>query len=172
MRLRATSVFLILLLCLPLASVRSAAAPGTWTVGGPFGGSIEQIRVSPHDSSVVYVETWRGVFRSFNGGERWQRPGPTWAFNRMRAPTFHPTNPDVLYAGGHNGLYKTSNGGDDWQRVGDVSKRIGISPAAPSTVFAGGDGVVRSRDGGLTWTRVSDISVRWKAVAQASAGVG
>jgi photosystem II stability/assembly factor-like uncharacterized protein len=152
---------------------------------------ISRIRVHPRDPDLVYVaalghafgpnET-RGVFRSRDGGQTWERV-------LYRSPSagacdlsMDPTNPRVLYAalwegrrtpwsivsgGQDTGLFKSTDGGDTWTDLTNnpglpqgLKGRIGValSPARPDRVWAlveAADGALhRSDDGGATWERV------------------
>jgi photosystem II stability/assembly factor-like uncharacterized protein len=76
---------------------------------------------------------------------------------------FHPTIADLLFTtGAIGGLARSTDGGVSWQnkRWGVVD--IGLSPAAPNTVFAARDnypstpgGVMKSLDLGDTWSEAS-----------------
>ena len=156
---------------------------------------IARVRVDPRDPNVVYVaalgDAWgpnpeRGVFRSRDGGESWEkilyRDEDSGAIDLV----MDPGNPDVLYAsllemrrfpwgfrsaGPGTGLFKTTDGGDTWTELTDnpglptgPRGRIGIalSPAQPERVWAiidadiGRKGVFRSDDAGASWTRLND----------------
>lgn len=156
---------------------------------------IARIQVHPANPELVYVAAlgtpWgpsseRGVFRSRDGGESWEkilyRDEDTGAIDLI----MDPGNPDVLYAsllqlrrypwgftsaGPGTGLFKSTDGGDTWTELTDnpglpdgLKGRIGItvSPARPDRVWAiidaelGKKGVFRSDDGGATWTRTNE----------------
>ncbi|MBC6994284.1 glycosyl hydrolase [Neolewinella lacunae] len=175
---------------------KSTDAGKTWThLGLEDSRHIAEIRVHPRDPDLVYVavqgalhgdsET-RGVYRSKDGGENWERI--LYYDNTTGAAdlSLDPSNPRILYAGmwehrrfpwavksggPGSGLYKSTDGGDTWKRLtaglpdtlGKVA--IDVSPANPNRVFANleaaGDqgGVYRSDDAGATWTQVSSDRV-------------
>ena len=124
-----------------------------------------------------------GLYKSINGGARWQLMGleRTQQIGRI---VVHPANPNIVFVAtlGHvweanpdRGLYKTVNGGRTWRRVKFVNDSTGfidviITPNAPNVMCAaswqvrrsaydfasGGKGSAlwKSTDGGDTWLEV------------------
>ncbi len=156
---------------------------------------IGRVRVHPTDPNTVWVaalgDAWgpnetRGVYRSRDGGESWDRvlyrDENTGAIDLV----LDPRDPNIIYAsllelrrfpwgfrsaGPGTGLFKSVDGGDTWVELTDnpglpagLKGRIGItvSPAQPDRLWAiidatiGEKGIFRSDDGGATWTRVSE----------------
>ncbi|HEX5506697.1 MAG TPA: glycosyl hydrolase [Thermomicrobiales bacterium] len=173
---------------------KSTDAGKTWAnVGLKDTRHIAKIRVHPRNPDVVYVaalgHTWgpndeRGVYRSKDGGESWERV----LFRSERAGaidlTLDPHNPRILYAaiweaqryphalvsgGEGSGIFKSADGGDTWTEItrnkglpAGVLGKIGlaVSPAQSGRVWAlveAEDGALfRSDDGGATWQRLSE----------------
>ncbi|MGD0484851.1 MAG: glycoside hydrolase [Gemmatimonadales bacterium] len=158
------------------------------------GQQIAQVLVDPRDANRVFAAVLghpygpneeRGVFRSLDGGETWQRVLYRDAHTGAMDLAFDPSNPDVLYAvlwaaqqapwengwslSANNGLYKSTDGGTTWRQVGeglpsaaDGLGRIGIGTSAsePNRLYAivganRGQGVYRSEDGGEHWRLVN-----------------
>src|SRR5690606_6483851 len=125
----------------------------------------------------------RGVFRSTDGGETWEKV----LYKSDRAGShdisMDPNNPRIIYAaiwqaqrypyklvsGGPDcGLWKTTDGGDTWEEITDrlgfegTLGKIGVavSGADSNRVYAlveHEEGcLVRSDDGGRTWQKLSD----------------
>lgn len=126
----------------------------------------------------------RGVYRTADGGNTWQRvlyvTDSTAAIDLVQ----HPTDPDILYAtmwervrgltyrrsfGASSGIYKTVNGGNTWTKLtsglpsGQVGRiGIDISKSDPEILYAVCDlpnsdvGVYKTTNGGTTWTRTND----------------
>ena len=173
---------------------RSLDGGRTWkNVGLHDSRHIGRIRIHPTNPDLIYVaalgHVWgpneeRGVFRSQDGGETWERV----LFKSEDAGAIDlsmvPTAPHVLYAtiwqarrypyrlesgGPESGIWRSFDGGDSWEEItrrpglptGTVGK-IGIvaSPAKPERVWAlveAEDGALfRSDDYGDTWVRLSE----------------
>jgi len=173
---------------------KSSDGGQTWThVGLKETRHIAKVRIHPSNPDIVYVAAAgdifgtnpeRGVYRTRDGGQTWQRV----LYKSERAGAFDlamdPTNPSVLYAslnqlqrlpwddvsgGPDSGLYKSTDGGDTWTEIthnsglpqGAVGKiGIALSPPRPSRVWAlveAEDGALfRSDDSGQTWQRVNE----------------
>src|SRR5690606_2301413 len=175
---------------------KSTDAGETWThIGLRDAGQIGSIRVHPANPNLVYAavlgtafgpsET-RGVYRSRDGGQTWQRV--KFISNRTGFVNLamNPSNPNEIYAaawrgerkpwtiisGGpaeDGGLYKTTDGGETWTRLGGglppgiIGKiDVDISRSRPSTVYALVEapspqgGLYRSDDSGATWKQTSN----------------
>ncbi|MCD6330120.1 MAG: T9SS type A sorting domain-containing protein [Candidatus Cloacimonetes bacterium] len=126
----------------------------------------------------------RGVYRSDDGGQTWQRKlfinDSTAAVDIVQ----DPTNPNILYAamwermrgltyrrsfGPSSGIWKTENGGDTWTELtnglptGNDVGRIGLAIAKsnPDRLYAFYDranqvDVFKTSDGGASWTATND----------------
>ena len=171
---------------------RSGDGGATWQhLGLDSSRHISEIVVHPQNPDHVYVAVQgavhgdseeRGVYRSTDGGQHWQRVLYVDATTGAADLSMDPTNPRVLYAGmwDHrrypwtvrsggpgSGLYKTTDGGTTWDQLTDglpdtLGKvAVSVSPARPNRVFANleaaGDsgGVYRSDDGGKSWQQTS-----------------
>ena len=155
---------------------------------------VGRIVIHPDDADIVYVAAMgtaygpqeeRGIFKSSDGGESWERVLFTDPGTGGIEITMHPDDPDTLIAGmwpiqirtwgrhsgGPNGgLYKTSDGGQTWTKLsnglpeGDIGNvSVSYAPSDPSIVYAlietdqtNFDAVLwRSDDGGENWHPVS-----------------
>src|SRR5438309_1746181 len=175
---------------------KSTDAGKTWThIGLDDSYHIGRIRVNPTNPDLVYVAAMghafgpndmRGVYRSKNGGKRWEKI--LFATRDAGAVdlAMDPTNPRILYAatwrfrrgpyffesgGEGSALWKSTDGGDTWRELsrnkGMPKGTLGIigvsvSPTNSQNIYAiveaKDGGVYRSRDGGDTWTKMSDHS--------------
>ena len=155
---------------------------------------IAKIRIHPQNPDLVYVAALghafgpneeRGVFRSKDGGQNWEKV--LYVSEKAGAVdlTMDPNNPRILYAatyemvrhfwtlesgGPDSAIYKSTDGGDTWTKISHnpglpegTMGRIGVvvSPAQSGRVWAIMDalpdgGVFRSDDGGDTWQLTSD----------------
>ena len=153
---------------------------------------IARVRVHPSDPDVAYVAALghafgpndeRGVFRTTDGGESWERVLDRGDKAGAADLCMDPGNPRVLYAatwetlrqpwsftsgGPGSGIFRSTDGGDTWADLTckrglpeGVKGRIGvaISPAKPGRVWAIVEaeegGLFRSDDGGETWQHLT-----------------
>jgi len=173
---------------------KSTDAGATWRfVGLPSSRHTSRIRIDPKDPQRVFVAVMghcsgpseeRGVYRSTDGGEHWQRV--LFANDLAGAVdlAFEPGNSQTLYAstwravrlphrfdsgGDGSALWQSTDGGTTWR---DLSAQKGmpkgplgiigitLSLAKPERVYAmieaEGGGLFRSEDRGATWTRQNE----------------
>ncbi len=179
---------------------KSTDAGKTWRHAGlPEAGQVSRIRIHPEDPDLVYAAVLgnlfagteeRGVFRSSDGGESWEKVLFLDENTGAAELAMDPTNPRILYASmwsirrtpwtlkgvsGKGGLFKSDDGGDSWERLKggfpeSVTGKIGVavSPAESSRVWALVEnekgGVYRSDDYGESWARVnSDRKLQQRA---------
>jgi photosystem II stability/assembly factor-like uncharacterized protein len=153
---------------------------------------ISRIIVHPENSDVVYAAAYgplwspggdRGVFRTTDGGEIWERILYVDEHTGIADMVMDPRDPDVLYAAAHqrrrhvftyvgggpgSALYKSTDGGATWVKsqrgLPDTDLgRIGlaISPVDPDYVYAiveaadGKSGFFRSVNRGASWQKMS-----------------
>ena len=166
----------------------------SWSHSGlPESQAIGRLRVHPTNCDIAYAAVLghpyapnpeRGVFKTTDGGQTWQRilfrNDSTGAVDLV----LDPANPEVIYAtfwqvhrtpwslesgGAGGGLFKSTNGGQSWT---ELTKNAGlpsgiwgksgvsVSGADPNRVYAiieaNEGGVFRSDDGGTTWTRTNE----------------
>jgi len=173
---------------------KSTDAGKTWKhLGLQETQAIARIRVDPTNADLVYVAALghpygeneeRGVFRSKNGGETWEKV--LYVSDKAGAADLiiDRSNPKVLYAstwqvyrkawkmwggGPDSKLWKSEDGGDTWTDLtsnpgmpeGPIGKiGVTVSPADPNRVWAiveaNEGGVFRSDDAGKTWEKVND----------------
>ena len=180
---------------------KSSDGGKTWTPSGLHESrQIGRILVDPQDPNKVFVAALghpygpnaeRGVFRSKDGGESWQKilfhDENTGAIDLA----FEPGNPKTIYAalwqtrrppwsiyppsnGPGSGLYRSKDSGDHWEPVtghglpAEGLGRIGIAfaPSNPQRIYlivdAKEGGLYRSDDGGQNWQRVSNDRRTWQ----------
>ena len=150
---------------------------------------IARVRVHPSDPDVAYVAALghafgpndeRGVFRTTDGGETWERVLDRGDRAGAADLCMDPGNPRVLYAatwetlrqpwsftsgGPGSGIFRSTDGGDTWDDLTcnrglpeGVKGRIGVavSPAMPGRVWA----IVEAEGG-----RAVPLRRRWRDVA-------
>ncbi len=141
----------------------------TWAhVGLTATHRIGRIAINPSNPDIVYVAAhgplWtatpdRGVYRTTDGGQTWQKVLYVDATTSATDVRFHPADPSILYAatwtrdrkewsltraGEGSGVWRSTDGGTTWTRlagglpsgvhVGRIG--LGVCPAAPDTLYA------------------------------------
>jgi photosystem II stability/assembly factor-like uncharacterized protein len=173
---------------------KSLDAGESWThVGLSRSKHIPRIRIHPKDPNLVYAavlgdlyqpSSEKGVYRSKDGGETWEKILFVSEDAGAVDLTFDPTNPRILYAstwnvnrtpfslssgGPGSGLYKSKDGGDTWELLSENKGfpegtlgiiGVSVSPINPHRVWALVEaekgGLLLSDNGGKTWTLVND----------------
>jgi photosystem II stability/assembly factor-like uncharacterized protein len=170
----------------------------TWRhLGLRDGQQIPAILVDPRNPNRVFVAVLghpygpnaeRGVFRSTDGGENWQKVLYKDEHTGAIDLAFDPHNPQTVYAvlwqarqgpwengafqGPNSGLYKSTDGGNTWnpltgglpalaQGLGRIG--IGIAPSEPNRIYA----LVEARQGAIPAAglyRSDDAGVTWASV--------
>ncbi len=154
---------------------------------------ISRIIINPENPKIVYVAAmghlWgpnpeRGVFKTVDGGETWQKVLYINENTGIADLAIDPENPSILYAAAYehrrlpylfisggpgSGLYKTIDGGQTWKKLEKglpkgIIGRIGlaVSRSRPEVVYAliehEDGGLWRSEDKGESWQRVADMT--------------
>ncbi|MDC8450263.1 MAG: YCF48-related protein [Nitrospira sp.] len=134
---------------------------------------VNAIEIDRTNRDIIYAGTTKGLFRTTNKGEQWERIGQSLADPFISSILLHPTEPSQLYVGGPKGGWKSSDGGKTWQAMNQGFATLNIRALAmnsknPQLLYAGtnGSGLYRSTDAGATW-----MAVPLKA-ARSSAGSG
>jgi photosystem II stability/assembly factor-like uncharacterized protein len=150
-------------------------------VGPRIGNRIAAIAGVPGDAAVYYAGAASGgVWKSSDGGNRWQPVFDKQNVAAIGALAVAPSEPSTVWAGTGeawvirdsdvmgNGIYKSTDAGRTWVNKGlPQSGRIGriiVNPTNPDIVYAcvlgratgpqQERGVYRTTDGGEHWTRV------------------
>ncbi|MBC3794894.1 hypothetical protein [Spirosoma utsteinense] len=155
--------------------------------------NIHRIIIDPSNPDVVYAgvigfpfgeHPERGVFKTTNGGQTWERILYTNEKSGVAEMVMDPANPSKLVVamwqhrrtpwdfssgGPGSGLYITYDGGKTWKKKGEADGlpkgdfgRLGlaISRSSPNKIYAlveaPKNGLYRSDDGGEKWTLVTD----------------
>lgn len=127
----------------------------TWTVAskGYTGAQVWRMAVDPRDAQRIYAIGISGVFRSDDGGERWEglhyflpQENPTW-----NALALDPGNPNRVLLSEHlfGRLYRSNDGGKNWEQVYRHSadctgvhtcngfRALAFAPSNPRILYAG-----------------------------------
>jgi photosystem II stability/assembly factor-like uncharacterized protein len=174
---------------------KSVDAGKTWThLGLRDGFQIPALAIDPRDPNRIFAAVLghpygpneeRGLFRSTDGGQTWQRSIYKNENTGASDVEIDPTNPDVVYAsmwearegpwednngvnGTGGGLFKSSDGGNTWRPLTnglpkDLSQiYVAIAPSDPRRLYAtvaiasGPLAFYRSDDAGENWSKTTD----------------
>ena len=127
---------------------------------------VRAIAFHPEDPQIVFIGTQRGVYKSLDRGDTWERANlpegrVVWSFK------FHPHRADVMFLGTEGSeLYKSEDGGDNWEYLSTIQNPdavqmafstrilgIAIESADSDHMYAALEvgGAAASADGGRTW---------------------
>jgi photosystem II stability/assembly factor-like uncharacterized protein len=174
---------------------KSTDAGKTWThLGLRDGFQIPALAIDPRDPNRVFAAVLghpygpneeRGLFRSTDGGQTWQKVISKDENTGASAVEIDPSNPDTIYAsmwearegpwedgnlfnGTGGGLFKSTDGGSTWHPLTsglpkDLSQiNVAIAPTDSRRLYAtiaiasGGLAVYRSDDAGENWSKPTD----------------
>jgi hypothetical protein len=150
-----------------------------WYSLGPtnINGRITNIAIDPSNNQRIFVTSVGGIWRSTDGGRRWQRVSDDFLATIFASVAVNPgTSTEVLAGGGDPnyasagsasglGIWRSTSGGDPatWEKVspteldGHVIFRLRFDPAAPNNVYAATtNGVYLGVHSGptMTWSRL------------------
>ena len=173
---------------------KSTDAGKTWThLGLRDSQGIPAVAVDPRNPNRVFAAALghpyganeeRGIYRSTDGGENWQKVLSRGANVGGSDVEIDPSNPEVVYAslwevrlgpwedgnqysGTGGGLFKSTDGGKTWNQLtnglpkGIIQVDVAIAASQPSRLYASvatnepSVGIYRSDDGGENWTRIT-----------------
>jgi len=148
------------------ASATPMLGPGTTVVstarfarGGLDGNALTALAVGGRDGQLI-VAGGRGLWRSSDGGQRWEAVRGATEAPRVTAIAIAPSDPQIVYVGVSEGCGRggrtpglvSTDGGVHWQESGQNLSSLAIDPFDTKKVWATTcTGVQRSTDGGSTW---------------------
>jgi photosystem II stability/assembly factor-like uncharacterized protein len=136
----------------------------------PLNSRTQALVAHPTEPQTVFAGGDTGLFRSRDGGARWERIGAEGALPTIWSLTIDPADPETLFAGTRPAaVYRSRDGGRRWEKLPvDIARECSIGtpfvtslvvdPDDHRTVWAGVeiDGVFRSHDGGDTWVHLEN----------------
>jgi photosystem II stability/assembly factor-like uncharacterized protein len=137
---------------------RTADGGVTWTSIAPtsLSDATRVMAVDPLDSNTVYRGSFKGLYKSTNGGVNWWRVDHGFPFvpYGLAVPS-HQT----VYASANSGIMRSEDGGASWSPAGFEGQSVSaIMTTRDSTLYA----VVfrylyKSADGGRSWIQVANV---------------
>jgi photosystem II stability/assembly factor-like uncharacterized protein len=139
----------------------------TWTtVAAMKGQSIRALTQAPSDPKTMIAGTLKGVFRSEDGGQTWNRITPEGSadLHEVESIAIDPKDPHTIYAGTWHLPWKTTDGGANWHNIkqgliddSDVFSII-IDPTVPNVVYTSAcSGIYRSDTAGELYHKIQGI---------------
>jgi photosystem II stability/assembly factor-like uncharacterized protein len=139
----------------------------TWTtVAAMKGQSIRALTQAPSDPKTLIAGTLKGVFRSEDGGQTWNRitPEGSMDLHEVESIAIDPKDPHTIYAGTWHLPWKTTDGGANWHNIkqgliddSDVFSII-IDPTTPNVVYTSAcSGIYRSDSAGELYHKIQGI---------------
>jgi photosystem II stability/assembly factor-like uncharacterized protein len=152
---------ILFLLAFTVTAVSLYGADKTWIGNGPGGGSINTLVIDPNMPKTIYAGTENGVFKSTDGGRRWNAAEDIRGIG-VYSLAINPKNSETIYSGTRKGVYKSTDRGIHWTAVSaDLNLTnvfvLTIDPESTDTIYAGTveGGVFKSTNGGNNWSAVS-----------------
>lgn len=129
-------------------------AIGVWTTGGPYGGWVDNMAVSPNISSTAfsYVRS-AGLFRTQDAGDHWNLA--IYDTNSASGVSYGIAPTNTLYFWGGTGLWRSNDDGLTFQQINTRTVTAFASdPQNEQHLWIGRDkfGVFESTNGGTNWT--------------------
>jgi photosystem II stability/assembly factor-like uncharacterized protein len=147
------------------------SAEGEWvllTNNPGIGVKITDIVVDPNNSEIIYVAGDNGVWKSSDGGKKWNQVVTGISVTCI---IMDSKNSNVIFAGTYGSIFKTTDGGRNWtQLLLDKSPNNSFCSLPVNSIafdslnnklYAGTyNSIWRSRDGGENWVRLSYFAER------------
>ncbi|MFH1919214.1 MAG: hypothetical protein ABIP48_04905 [Planctomycetota bacterium] len=157
----------------------------TWqkTLGDVDVDVITSVEFSTKDPDIAYACSAHAIYRSEDGGHRWQRVTPnetSWGPPGVRGGfpidfQVDPRDSNRIFANAYGGgAFVSNDGGYTWKDAskgytGAQIRRLAIDPHNPRRVFAAGrSGLFATSDGGENWKGLLDppaVEGDWNAIA-------
>jgi photosystem II stability/assembly factor-like uncharacterized protein len=81
---------------------------------GPYASAVADLAVDPGNSEVLYVASPAGIWKTIDGGERWNQVNTGLTVTAVSALAIDPVHATTLYAATSSGVFKTVDGGAHW----------------------------------------------------------
>ncbi len=144
---------------------RTKDGGATWKESKELRGeSIHSMTQSIYDPKVLLVGTTKGVWRSKNSGEDWEKISSSTMPVNIDSLVLDPRSTDTMYAGTYWRAYKSTDAGKNWRLIkngmiddSDVFA-VTLNPRNPEHVIASAcSGIYESFNGGEKWAKINGI---------------
>ena len=127
----------------------------SWSLLGPWGGTIREIKVHPTNPDIIYVANFSsGLYKSTDRGKTWTRlQDKILPVNGGYDIELDPQNPEIIYFSAWEGIFKSTDGGETWQKTlsMNLALDVEINPFNPQVLIAAVQSLYNSIDYGLHW---------------------
>ena len=135
------TVILSVIVFVFLLSDNSMAGERQWVGWDPKGMHVAAIAIDPANTSILYIGTQRGAFRSADGGSNWISISNGLKNTDVLSLAIDPVDTRTLYAGTRPGAFKSIDGGDNWTLMQSCLYEvavlaIAVDPANTNTLYA------------------------------------
>jgi photosystem II stability/assembly factor-like uncharacterized protein len=123
---------------------------------------ILSVAPDPIDSSIIYVSTPFGVFKSIDEGRHWEKKMTGMKKWFVKKVVLDVNDRKKLFAVGEDDVFRSTDSGDHWEALhaglSDVQS-FAQDPASPNHLLAGGEenGIRLTLDGGKTWQTAQGV---------------
>jgi photosystem II stability/assembly factor-like uncharacterized protein len=150
------------LVCVASSSI-AGADTNVWTSLGPDEGNVQAIAMNPQDSNTLYAATSAGVFKTTDGGRRWNQANSGLTSFIVNGIVIDPQHPSTLYASTDDGVFKSTDAAASWNSANlglppFLVVALTISPQDSNTLYAGiccRSGIFKTTDGGASWNEMT-----------------
>src|SRR5438094_155562 len=140
------------------------------------GAEVHAVTVHPKDTDTIFVGSTKGLYRSANRGDKFERLPLPDAEADIWSVLVHPKDPRRIYAGASPiVVYRSDDGGEHWKQLADPGlpnrvhmafacrvMRLDVDPNSPDDIYATmeANGAMRSSNGSVY--RSDDVGKSWK----------
>ena len=132
--------------------------------------SVDHMVIDPRNTRVIYAGVWAvatgvdgGVYKSEDGGERWEMLKGTKGL-KILSVTLAPSDSNTIIAGAPNGAFRSTDAGRSWERITPENhaevrniNSLAIDPLNTNIIYAGTHHLPwKTLDGGQTWKKAGD----------------
>ncbi len=122
---------------------------------------VNGLAVDPTNSDVVYAGTTKGLYKSKDQGEHWEKIEGSIQDSYVSAIQLDPSQPSTLYLATSDRVQKSEDSGVTWySKVNGLDatsiRSLQISPSNTQVLYVGtnGGGLYRTADAGESWSRL------------------